>query len=117
MLTYLLALAIALLLYIVGARQRIAAAWIIVAIVSVCVLGGFHEVGLQPADEPGRDVLYVGFRLAPPYSELALGNDFFRGALNLLLMSAAHFLWRRSRAGTLRSKSETKLHIVGEYTG
>ena len=50
--TYAAPLAIALVLCIIGIRQRIAVGWIVLGLSLVCVVGGFHEIGVRWSTVP-----------------------------------------------------------------
>jgi hypothetical protein len=49
-------LMIAAILFLVGAKQRVPATWIVVALGAACILGGFHNIGVVWPDgiHPGE---------------------------------------------------------------
>ena len=89
-------LMLAILLCLLGIRQRSPRHWIMLAVGVVCILGAFHEVEMTWSDLPGRSSLGVGFALVPPFPRHMIIAGLFRAAINLALAGVGYWTWRRT---------------------
>jgi len=94
--TYAAPLAIAAVLCVVGITQRMTANWIVLGLAIVCVIGGFHEIGVRWSATPTQpSELYVGFGLAPPFPRGMIIAGLYRAAINIALVGVGYVLWLR----------------------
>jgi hypothetical protein len=97
--TYAAPLLIAASISIIGIRQRITPSWIVLGLAIICIVGGFHEIGVKWSSVPGQpSELYVGFGLAPPFPEQMIVSGLLRAVINLAFVSGAYWLWLRRAA-------------------
>ena len=97
--TYAAPLVIAAMLCVIGFRQRMTARWIVLGLAIVCLVGGFHEIGVRRSSMPSQpSELYVGFAFAPPFPRQMIIAGVFRAAINVALVAAAYRLWLRREA-------------------
>ena len=97
LLTYAAPVIIAAFLCVLGIRQRVSMRWIIFGGAIVCVLGGFHEVGVKWSDIPHRSELYATF-VGPHWSRDMIIAGFFHAAANMTLTVGAYWLLLRSKS-------------------
>lgn len=100
--TYAAPLAVAAVLCVVGIRQRLTASWIVLGLAIVCVVGGFHEVGVRwstALEQPSE--VYVGFGLAPPFPRGMIIAGVYRAVINVALAGAGYWLWLRRTSDRL----------------
>jgi hypothetical protein len=96
--TYAAPLAIALILVVIGIRQRMSSGWILLGLAIVCVVGGFHEIGAIWSTEPAQpSELALSFALAPPFPRDMLIAGAFCAAINLAIVGTVYGLWLRVR--------------------
>ena len=94
--TYSAPLGIAALVVLVGVRQRSRGAWIVAGAAIVCIVGAFHDVGIQWSDSPASpSTLNASFALAPPFPRHMLIAGMFRAAINMGLVGVGYWLWLR----------------------
>jgi hypothetical protein len=99
--TYAAPLAIAAALSVAGIRQRMSESWIVFGLATICVTGGFHEIGVRWSATPAQpSELYVSFALAPPFPGPMIVAGALRAAVNITLVGVACWLWVRLKRST-----------------
>jgi len=91
--TYLAPIAIAALLWFMGARQRISARWIVLGVAVTCVVGGFQSLSFTENGYHGE--LMFDSALLPPFPHDLVVAGIWRAAANLALMGGAFWVTRR----------------------
>jgi hypothetical protein len=105
--TYAAPLAIAAALSVLGIRQRMPMSWIALGLATICIVGGFHEIGVKWSSVPAQpSELYVSFAFAPPFPEQLIVTGVFRAAVNVVLVGMACWLWLRVKRRALPNENE-----------
>jgi hypothetical protein len=100
--TYAAPLAIAAALSVTGIRQRMSESWIVLGLTTICVVGGFHEIGVRWSSTPAQpSELYVSFALAPPFPRQLIIAGVLRAAANVALVGVVCWLWLRLKRPAL----------------
>jgi hypothetical protein len=87
--TYAAPLGIAVLLCIVGLRQRMSASWIFTGITIACVLGAFQVVTLHTGAPQGE--LSLGSGLVPPFPLPLIVGGLYRAVVTIAISSAVYW--------------------------
>lgn len=103
--TYAAPLVIAAVLFVIGIRQRMTMSWIVLGLAIICVVGGFHEIGVKWSSMPSQpNELYVSFALAPPFPRAMILYGLLRSAINIAVVAAAYWLWRQTYPDIVESR-------------
>ncbi len=92
LLMYAAPLAVAAVIGLIGLRQRIEMAWLILGASIVLMLGSFLQIGVVWSDLPGQSSLSVGLHMSAKDTLIA---GLVRLPLNLMILTGLYWLWRR----------------------
>ncbi len=93
LLMYAVPLAVAVSVGIIGLRQRMEMAWLILGASIVVMLGSFLEIGVVWSDLPGKSSLSVGLHMSGKETLIA---GLVRLPINLLVLAGLYSVWRRN---------------------
>jgi len=109
--TYIAPLAIAVVLSVVGLRQRMPAAWVFAGIAIACVLGAFHQI--QFTDDGHHGELSFGSAFLPPFPMGLIVGGFYRAVVTATLAAAIYWFGVR-RQNTDQASIATTATLAAE---
>ena len=93
--TYVLPLLILALLCAIGIRQRSEPRWILLGLVVISIVGGFHQLHVTWSDGSGPSELSLGFGLAPPFPKEMILQGLVRTLFNGAVAGSLFWWWSR----------------------